>query len=119
MVTVASVLPLRALMLALPFIMLSSLAFAQERPVFIYPVDGQTLDHKGSYMFKVQPMGKAKLFSWHILQNSNQVASAITGNEFVIHPGTPAHNKIVPGRVGVQVSAFIEGEWTKSEYITI
>ena len=46
MVGVACVLPLcTALLLVLPAMMLSGFAFAQGRPVFVYPVDGQTLDY--------------------------------------------------------------------------
>jgi hypothetical protein len=109
-----------ALLLVLPSILFSGFAFAQGRPVFDYPKDGQVLAYEGSYMFKVQPIGKAKtLFSWRISQNGGLVATAMTGNEFGIHPGTPEHSKFVPGRVEVYVSAWEGGTWSSPAVITI
>jgi hypothetical protein len=119
MVALARVLPLCALLLVLPSMMLSGLAFAKGRPEFVYPADGQTLDSKGSYMFWVKPIANAEGFLWSILQNGVVVSERITGNEFGIHPGTPEHRKFLPGRIEVRVRALIKGQWTDPTIITI
>ena len=106
MVAVACVLRLCALLLVLSSLMSSGLAFAQGRPVFVYPTDGQTLDYKGSYTFEVKPIANAKGFSWDILQNGVVVSKRKTVNQFLeIRPGTPVHSKLVPGRIQVHVLA--------------
>jgi hypothetical protein len=63
MVTLARVLPLCALVLALPSMLLPSFALAQGRPEFVSPVNGQKLEYNGSYMFRVKPIANAQFNS--------------------------------------------------------
>ena len=120
MVAVARVLSLCALVLVLPSLMPSGLAFAQVRLEFVYPTNGQKLYSKGSYDFKVNPIPNALGFSWTISQNGKVVAERITGNEFVLTPGTSEHSKIVPGRpFQVRVQAMLEGKRIEPATITI
>ena len=111
-------------------VMLSTLgqygsARALSGPVFDYPVDGQDLDHEGSYLFRVLPMDEAQGFLWGFFQNGVMVwenyrdERILSGNEYSIHPGTVAHAQFVPGDVEVWVRALVNGEWTDATVITI
>jgi hypothetical protein len=113
------VLPLCALFLVLLSLTASNLAFAQARPEFVYPVNGQTLDYKGSYEFKVKPIANAQKYEWDFLQYGKVELREFTGNEFGIHPGTPEHSKFVPGRIEVSVRAVVKGKWTDHTTIAI
>jgi uncharacterized delta-60 repeat protein len=94
-------------------------------PVFIYPIDGQTLDYEGSYLFKVNPIPSAEGFLWGFFQNGVMVwenyrdEGTLSGNEYWIHPGSIAHSKFAPGDVEVWVRASIKGQWTDATVITI
>jgi uncharacterized delta-60 repeat protein len=94
-------------------------------PVFVYPVDGQTLDYEGSYLFKVKPIHSAEGFLWGFFQNGVMVwenfrdERVLSGTEYGIHPGTLAHSKFVPGPVEVWVRAWVNGGWTDATVITI
>src|SRR5215211_767119 len=84
------------------------------KPVFVYPVDGQTLDYKGSYLFKVEPIAAAQGFLWGFFQNGVMVwenyrdEGKLSTNEYGIHPGTTAYTKFAPGSVQVWVRALID-----------
>jgi len=94
-------------------------------PVFIYPVDGQTLDYEGSYLFKVKAIPSAEGFLWGFFQNGVMVwenyrdEGTLSGNEYGIHPGSLAHSKFAHGDVEVWVRASINGQWTDATVITI
>ena len=94
-------------------------------PVFDYPIDGQTLDFEGSYLFRVQPIASAQGYLWGFFQNGVMVwenwrdEGALSDNEYGIHPGTVAHTKFALGAVDVWVRASIDGQWTDATVITI
>ena len=94
-------------------------------PVFVYPVDGQTLDYEGSYLFKVKRIAVAESYLWGFFQDGVMVwenyrdEGTLSGNEYGIHPGSLAHSKFVPGDVEVWVRASINGQWTDATVITI
>lgn len=95
------------------------------KPVFIYPVNGQTLDYVGSYLFKVEPIAQAQGFLWGFFQNGVMVwenyrdEGKLSTNEYGIHPATTAYSKFVRGAVDVWVRALIDGQWTDAAIITI
>jgi hypothetical protein len=95
------------------------------KPVFVYPVNGQTLDYPGAYLFKVEPIAAAQGFLWSFFQNGVMVwenlrdEGILSGNEYGIHPGTEAHGRFVPGSVEVWVSAMVDTQWTDTAVITI
>ena len=63
-----------AVVLVLPAMILSDAGFAQgSTPVFVYPIDGQTIDYEGSYLFKVEPIANAQGFLWGFFQNGVMV----------------------------------------------
>lgn len=94
-------------------------------PVFVYPVNGQTLDYEGSYLFKVKPIPSAEGFLWRFFQSGVMVwenfrdEGTLSGEEYGIHPGTEAHSRFVPGPVEVWVRAWVNGAWTDATVITI
>jgi hypothetical protein len=96
-----------------------------EMPIFVYPVDGQTLDYEGNYLFKVEPMANAQGFLWGFFQNGEGVwenwqdEGTLSGNEYGILEDSVAHSKFVIGSVEVWVRALINGEWTEPTMIII
>lgn len=95
------------------------------KPIFVYPVDGQTLDYAGDWLFKVEPMAYGQGFLWSFLQNDEMVwenwrdERTLSGNEYAILEGSVAHNKFIPGSVEVWVRAWENVEWTEARIITI
>jgi hypothetical protein len=95
------------------------------KPIFIYPVDGQTLNYAGDWLFKVEPMANAQGFLWGFFQNGEMVWENLTdegtlsSNEYGIFEGSVAHSKFVQGIVEVWVRASIDNEWTEAAIITI
>jgi hypothetical protein len=93
-------------------------------PQFVYPVDGQTLDYYGWYMFKVNPINDAQGFLWGFEQNGQLIwenlrdDGYLSGNEYNIPPG-PIQAKFVPGPVKVIVRAYINNQWTNVNIIQI
>ena len=92
-------------------------------PEMVYPVDGQTLDLEGSYMFKVKPMGGATpylyLFGFFqdnvmIYENWRDDHELSLGGEFAVHPDNPYHAKFKEGDLKVMIRALIGGQWTQA-----
>jgi Type IV secretory system Conjugative DNA transfer len=124
MVAMVRILPLCALLLVLPSMMLSGLAFGQGRPVFLYPADKQIVGVQAPWRFKVQPIPNAEGFSWGIFQNGVKLSERITrgtrGNEYEIYPGDVNHSQIVLAHpIEVQVRGLIAGKWTDPTIITV
>jgi len=94
-------------------------------PEFIYPVDGQTLDYEGAYLFKVTVVSAAQGYRFSFFQNDKMSwenlrdAHTLSGVEYGIGAGTSAHDLFVPGDVQVLVSAQVAGQWTNARTITI
>ena len=94
-------------------------------PVFDYPVDGQTLDFEGWYLFRVHPIPSAQGYLWGFFQNGVMVwenyrdEGTLSGNEYAIQPGTVAHSRFVPGDVEVWVRGWVDNQWTDATVITI
>ncbi len=94
-------------------------------PVFDYPVNGQSLDVNGAYLFRVQPMTGATGYLWGFFQDGALVwenqrdEGQLSTNEYAIYPHTLAHSKFVPGDVEVWVRAVVGGQYTDATIITI
>ncbi|MFN8479724.1 MAG: hypothetical protein U0074_18060 [Kouleothrix sp.] len=95
------------------------------KPVFVYPVDGQTLDYVGSYLFKVTPVTSQQVYLWGFFQNGVMIwenlrdEGTLSNNEYGIYEGTLGHSKFKPGNVQVWVRASNNGQWTDATVITI
>lgn len=95
------------------------------KPIFVYPVDGQTLDYAGDWLFKVEPMANAQGFLWGFFQNGEMVwenlrdEGQLSGNEYAILAGSEAHSRFLPGDVEVWIRASIGDQWTQATVITI
>ena len=95
------------------------------KPVFDYPVDGQTLDFEGWYLFRVQPIPSAQGYLWRFFQNGSLVwenlqdEGSLSGNVYYIAADGVAHTKFLPGDVKVSVRALVNGRWTDATIITI
>lgn len=94
-------------------------------PVFVYPVDGQTLGYKGSILFKVQPVDGASGYLYGLFQDGKAVwenyhdEHTLSGTEYGIAPDSPGHNAINPGLLQVWVRALVNGQWTEATIINI
>lgn len=94
-------------------------------PVFDYPVNGQSLDYNGAYLFRVLPMTNATGYLWGFFQGgvlvweNSRDEGHLSTNEYGIYIHTLAHSKFVPGDVEVWVRAVINGEFTDATIITI
>jgi len=94
-------------------------------PSFIYPVDGQTLDYEGAYLFKVTPVEGADGYLWGFFQENVMVwenfrdEGGLSGTEYGILEGSIGHGKFATGPVQVWVRASINGQWTDPTVITI
>ena len=103
----------------------SSRSAELDGPSLIYPKNGQTLDYEGAYLFKVKPVPGASGYLWGFFQGGEMVwenyrnERKLSGTEYGIQPGTPAHKKFVKGKVAVWVRGLINGKWTKATIITI
>jgi murein DD-endopeptidase MepM/ murein hydrolase activator NlpD len=98
---------------------------AQNIPEFNYPVNGQTLDYEGHYIFEVKPVNGATGFLWGFEQNGQLIwenwrdEGKLNDTGYRITPNTAAHNKFSPGPVKVIVRAQIDGKWSEAQVITI
>lgn len=84
---------------------------------FEYPVDGQTLDYEGDYLFKVTEVLEAEAYFWSFSQNGVVVWENLrddkgltSGGTYLIAKDTEAHSRFVPGPVEVTVRA-VKGEF--------
>lgn len=95
------------------------------KPIFVYPLNGQTLGYNNDWMFKVEPINGAQGYLWGFKQGDVFVwenlsyEGTLSSNEYAISVGTEAHNAFSPGSVVVMVRAWINGEWTEAAEITI
>jgi len=95
------------------------------RPAFIFPVDGQTLDYEGAYLFKVAPVPRADGYLWGFFQNGVKVwenqrdEGTLSSNEYGIQPGTEAHSKFSVGEVKVWVRVLIDNKFSDPAIIAI
>lgn len=94
-------------------------------PLYIYPVDGQTLDYVGNYLFKVQPVANAQGYLWGFFQGGTMVwenlrdEGQLSSNDYGIMIGTAAHARFSPGQVQVWCRALVNNAWTDAGVITI
>lgn len=95
-------------------------------PKMVYPVDGQTLDLEGAYMFKVKPVEGASGYLFGLFQNGNMVyenyrdGKYLSSNgEFALWENNPFHAKFHNGEVKVMIRAYVGNQWTDAREITI
>jgi hypothetical protein len=92
---------------------------------FVYPVDGQSIDFEGAYMFKAAPISGATgyligLFQNGVLQVENYRDYGTLNQEFAIWPGDPMRSRLLPNiSTTVTVRGLINGQWTDLRQITI
>lgn len=97
-------------------------------PDMVYPVDGQTLDLEGSYMFKVKPITGSVpdfylfgLFQDDVMiyENWRDDRQLSIGGEFAVHPDNPYHSKFHAGDLKVMIRALINGQWTDARTLNL
>jgi hypothetical protein len=91
----------------------------------LFPSVGRTLPLEGAYLFKVAPVEGSTGYLFGFFQNGTAVwenyanERALSGTEYAITPGTPAHNAIRPGPLQVWVRALVGGEWTEATIVDV
>lgn len=95
------------------------------RVQFEFPVDGQTIDYEGAYLFALQPVPNAVAYLWQFNQDGRQrwedlnfVADS-RATEYGIINGTDVHTRFLPGELQVTVRAQVGAAWTAPTTITI
>jgi hypothetical protein len=90
--------------------------------VFEYPLNGQTLDYEGDYLFKVTDIEGAGGYLWSFSQNGVVVwenqrdeMGLTSGGTYAIFKGSEAHSRFVPGPVEVTVRALMSDNQYYSE----
>ena len=100
-------------------------AVAFSGPTFVYPAEGQRLDYNGSFLFKVNPVNGASGYLYGFFQNGFMVwenyrdEHKLSGTEYGIDPGTPAHFAIQSGALQVWARGLVNGQWTDATIINI
>jgi hypothetical protein len=94
-------------------------------PIFVYPVDGQSIGYEGHYLFEVQPIDGADGFLWGFFQGGVLIwenlrdEGSLSSNTYAIYAGTEAHSRFSPGAVEVWVRASRNGVFYDAAVITI
>lgn len=94
-------------------------------PEMVYPVDGQTIDLEGAYMFKVKPVAGASGYLFDLFQDNVMVYENwrddkyLSSTEFALWNGTPYHAKFHAGNIKVTIRAYINNQWTEAREITV
>ncbi len=96
-----------------------------QAPEFDYPVDGQTLDFEGDYLFRVYEIEGISDYLWGFFQEgvlvweNSRDEGQLSSNEYGVYAGTEAHSRFAKGDVDVWVRALGEGGWSDAQVITI
>ncbi len=92
----------------------------------MYPVNNQTLNYDGHYLFKVNPVSSAEGYLWGFFRDGQKVWEELVwnwdrpGTEYGIMIGTEAHSRFNSGDdVEVWVRGSIFGNWTQASIIRI
>lgn len=94
-------------------------------PNFVYPVNGQTLDLEGSYLFKVTATPNASGYLFGFFQNGDPVwenlanEGNLSGTQYGISAGSEGQSRFEAGEVEVWVRALVYGQWTEPRIIVI
>lgn len=95
-------------------------------PEMIYPIDGQTLDLEGAYMFKVTKVAGASGYLFGLFQDGVMVYENYRDNktlssdgEFALWESNPFHAKFHEGVVKVMIRALVNNQWTDARTIFI
>lgn len=95
-------------------------------PDMVYPVNGQTLDLEGAYMFKVKSVEGSTGYLFGLFQDGQMVyenyrdtRQLSSNGEFALWENNPFHNKFHQGPVEVWVRAYVNNKWTDARIITI
>ncbi|MBC7871966.1 MAG: hypothetical protein H7Y09_14065 [Chitinophagaceae bacterium] len=94
-------------------------------PQFIFPVEDQTLDYEGSYLFAIETLDDAQAYLWEFIQNDQRIWQELkfgndrSATEYGIGIGSDLHSRFTVGDVRVSVRALIGDTWTESNEITI
>jgi len=90
-----------------------------------YPVQRQTLDLEGSYMFKAQPVLGAESYRFMFFQGGKKVYDNLhhggvsKNGEWAIHPNDSMHRMFNAGAMEVQVVPWIDGQWGPKQVIKV
>lgn len=125
---VAAVLTMAVAMTVLCAALTLQLARAAEPlsgPSFDVPASGQSLSYSSPLVFRVQPVDGASGYLWGFFQQDEPVwenyanERVLSGTEYRIDPGTPAHEAIQPGPLQVWVRGLVDGEWTDATILNV
>jgi hypothetical protein len=94
-------------------------------PVMISPTDGQVLDSRNDYVFRVRAVKGATGYLYGFNQNATWVwenyhnEHVLSGTEYIMSVGSPAHAAIGLGSLQVWIRALVNGQWTDATIINV
>ncbi len=95
-------------------------------PDMIYPLDGQTLDLEGAYMFKVTTRSDASGYLFGLFQdnvmvyeNYRDTGLLSTNGEFALWENNPVHAKFHAGQLKVMIRSLVNNNWSNARTIYI
>ncbi|MPM41183.1 hypothetical protein SDC9_87833 [bioreactor metagenome] len=91
---------------------------AVEKIRFVYPVNGQTIDYVGSWLFMVRPISCSQNYLWSFYQNDTLIFQQESNNEFGVAPYSKDWNKFAAGYIKVSVQ-YKQNDGTLSNPTTI
>ena len=100
-------------------------AAAPPGPVVTTPAFGQLVDYAGDLPVNVEPVSGASGYLYGFFENGTAVwensrtISTLSGTDYTIKAGTPAHEAIKPGPVDIWVRALVNGQWTDATIIKV
>ncbi len=108
---------------AVPFSQTAAVATAVPL-VFDYPVNGQTLDLEGAYLFAIKKPNPDRPYRWIFTENGYHIWDSLVDEhtlstgEYGIHVATPQHDLFHEGMFSVTVSEWQRGNWTRTQTMT-
>ena len=100
-------------------------AAALPGPVVTTPTFGQLVDYAGDLPVHVEPVSGASGYLYGFFENGAAVwenyanERTLSGTDYTIKAGTPAHEAIKPGPVDIWVRALVNGQWTDATIIKV
>lgn len=95
-------------------------------PTMVYPLDRQTLDLEGAYLFRVNQIPGATGYLFGLFQDGSLVyenyrdEKTLSANgEFALWTSNPAHKDFHQGEVKVMIRALVNSQWTDAREIYI
>jgi hypothetical protein len=96
-----------------------------QKPRLVQPLNGEILAYASNWIFEAEPLAGAQGYLWDFFQRGTLVwenfrdEGSLSGEQYTILVGSPAHSLLLPGSVEVWARAWKDGQWTEATKILI